>query len=149
MQCRTVHLALMCIYLAMITSSFSLPILIYFESRNMSSGVLVLSASFFFVGVLASSLDVGLPSVQTACGPVRGAFDQASGAVAFLGIPYAQPPVGQRRWQPPAPLDVKETSPDFAWLLGCCFFCVFYHHFQCLLSHWLGNTLSLAHTKVF
>ena len=41
------------------------------------------------------------PQVKTAAGIVEGKDD---GAVrAFLGIPYAAPPVGDLRWKPPAP----------------------------------------------
>jgi para-nitrobenzyl esterase len=39
------------------------------------------------------------PVVQTVEGPVRG-FEQ-NGVYQFLGIPYAAPPVGDLRWQPP------------------------------------------------
>src|SRR4051794_7956863 len=40
--------------------------------------------------------------IVTQSGPVRGALHATS--AAFLGIPYARPPVGGRRWWPPQPL---------------------------------------------
>jgi para-nitrobenzyl esterase len=39
------------------------------------------------------------PVVQTKEGPVQGFI--ASGVTKFLGIPYAEPPVGDLRWRPP------------------------------------------------
>jgi para-nitrobenzyl esterase len=41
--------------------------------------------------------------VQTEAGVVRG--KQSGAATAFLGIPYAKPPVGERRWRSPEPAD--------------------------------------------
>jgi para-nitrobenzyl esterase len=39
--------------------------------------------------------------VQIGAGTLRGT--QAGSAIAFRGIPYARPPIGQLRWQPPQP----------------------------------------------
>ena len=41
------------------------------------------------------------PLVETAQGKLEGFVDD--GVVAFLGVPYAAPPVGHLRWQPPQP----------------------------------------------
>ena len=52
------------------------------------------------------------PTVDAPAGAVRGSM-QGNVAV-FKGLPYAQPPVGGRRWQPPVPLarwkGVREAS---------------------------------------
>ena len=39
--------------------------------------------------------------VNTTYGPIRGAYN--NGARMFRGIPYAAPPIGDLRWQPPSP----------------------------------------------
>lgn len=53
-------------------------------------------------------------TLQTDKGPVAGAT--SDGVDRFQGIPYAAPPVGARRWQPPAPAEAwagtrPATSP--------------------------------------
>jgi len=50
-------------------------------------------------------------AVQTQFGPVRGS---GSDVVAFKGIPYAAPPVGELRWRPPEPparwTDIRDAT---------------------------------------
>jgi para-nitrobenzyl esterase len=51
------------------------------------------------VGLLTRASAQDAPIVTTSAGPVRGV---SQGEVEkFLGIPYAAPPVGELRWQPP------------------------------------------------
>jgi para-nitrobenzyl esterase len=50
----------------------------------------------------AIAAESGAPSVHTAQGPVQGFVH--NGVSTFLGIPYAAPPMGARRWQPPQPV---------------------------------------------
>jgi para-nitrobenzyl esterase len=56
---------------------------------------------------------------QTDRGLVRGAMDGES--LRWLGIPYAQPPVGALRWRPPADLTACWTDPRPAteWAPSC------------------------------
>jgi para-nitrobenzyl esterase len=50
------------------------------------------------------------PSVATEHGPVRGMA--TAGVLAFLGIPYAAPPVGELRFCPPAPPRARAEPRD-------------------------------------
>jgi para-nitrobenzyl esterase len=49
----------------------------------------------------ASTVSTSELVVQLAAGTLRGT--NAGSAIAFRGIPYARPPVGELRWQPPQP----------------------------------------------
>ena len=58
----------------------------------------------------ASSAAPGGPVVQTTSGPVVGAVED--GIEVFRGIPYAAPPVGARRWLPPAQVEAWTQARD-------------------------------------
>ena len=64
-------------------------------------------------GLLATTFAWGTPApspiVQTQEGPVRGLV--ADGVAAYKGIPYAAPPIGERRFQAPGP--VASWSPIY------------------------------------
>ena len=55
--------------------------------------------------------------VETKCGKIRG-YKSRNGVISFKGIPYAEPPIKEFRWQPPLPikewediLDAKDFGP--------------------------------------
>lgn len=53
-----------------------------------------------------ASISVGAqsdPTTKVSGGMIRGALTTGGGAV-FKGIPYAQPPTGDRRWREPGPV---------------------------------------------
>lgn len=51
------------------------------------------------------TVDHGGAVVEAPVGALRGEYaDAAQDVRVFRGVPYAQPPVGDRRWQPPAPV---------------------------------------------
>src|SRR5205807_6169840 len=58
-----------------------------------------LAASVLSTSAMAQDEREDGPVVQTAEGPVRGFVED--GVSRFLGIPYATPPTGALRWQPP------------------------------------------------
>jgi para-nitrobenzyl esterase len=56
------------------------------------------------------TLDAAVPVVTTSRGAVRGSV--TDGISRFAGIPYAAPPVGERRFRPPAPPEPWEGELD-------------------------------------
>ena len=51
------------------------------------------------------------PSVETGRGTVQG-LGYVDGSAAFLGIPYARPPTGERRWRAPEPAEPWSTPRE-------------------------------------
>src|SRR6185503_5186961 len=47
---------------------------------------------------------LGQDLIKTANGIVEGTLEKSSGTRSFKGIPFAAPPVGDLRWQPPQPV---------------------------------------------
>ena len=65
--------------------------------------MLVFFLGFLFGGMGAGTAAEKIPTgiVQLDSGPITGVVDDAIST--FRGIPYAMPPVGTLRWQPPQP----------------------------------------------
>jgi para-nitrobenzyl esterase len=74
--------------------------------------------TFFVIGILLTTALAASASgqnrVKTANGMVEGVSEKTSRIRAFKGIPFAAPPVGDLRWQPPQPVQdwqgVRQTN---------------------------------------
>jgi para-nitrobenzyl esterase len=70
------------------------------SSRSLAASILALS----FLTLAAHATHVVDPlQIKTDKGMVEGAFTNGQQVRAFKGIPFAAPPVGNLRWQPPQP----------------------------------------------
>ncbi len=60
------------------------------------------------------------PNVSVANGTIIGSWVGPFGSAAWLGIPFAQPPIDRLRWQPSQPLNASTvwTSPLLATSYG-------------------------------
>ena len=78
------------------------------------------SITVVLMTALLGSGAVAADRVKTANGVVEGAGRQSSGVRIFRGIPFAQPPVGDLRWQPPQPpKDWTGVRPAKAFSASC------------------------------
>lgn len=69
----------------------------------------LLTTAILFVTALSGDC-FAQPKVKTANGIVEGTVDKRTGVRTFKGVPFAAPPVGELRWQPPQPVkDWKGT----------------------------------------
>jgi para-nitrobenzyl esterase len=71
-------------------------------------GMITLTPRLLLLGVAALGGVLGAhriapPRVTIDTGTLEGAVDSTTGIMVFRGIPYAAPPVGPLRWQPPGP----------------------------------------------
>ena len=99
--------------------------------------VLVLAVT---MAVCAHAISV---NVRTTGGPVRGVRE--GGVVAFRGIPFAAPPIGELRWRPPqphAPWTIPRPAGEWgsqvseqAQRCWCLCVCVFVCVCVCVLSY--------------
>jgi acetylcholinesterase len=86
---------------------------------KISSSALIIFTIMLGLTLLAGLLQVSATSavrtlsIDTTSGKVQGAIDDSTPNVAhFLGIPFAEQPVGPRRWLPPAPKKKEKKTID-------------------------------------
>ena len=70
------------------------------RSESFFGGAIFAMAALGFAALPATAP----PTVKVSSGTLEGTyFGDSPKDVAFLGVPYAAPPVGELRWKPPVP----------------------------------------------
>ncbi len=75
--------------------------------KSLRSALVILSTIVVLSGgAVATGCGSDLEQVRLQSGPVTGAREDVQGRQiwSFKGIPYAAPPIGERRWKPPQPV---------------------------------------------
>jgi para-nitrobenzyl esterase len=75
--------------------------------------------SSFLIGLIGSVAVAQVPVAHTSAGDLSGV--QADTVTAFLGIPYAAPPVGPGRWRAPQPLAAWKGTRDATRFAASCY----------------------------
>lgn len=73
------------------------------KNKFQSAGILLIFAGLSFAAK---------PVVKISDGKLLGTYDSAAKIYAFKGIPYAAPPIGNLRWQPPQPEATWKGTKD-------------------------------------
>ena len=74
--------------------------------RSVLQKVLCIAACTAVSSVVAQTVEKPIPPIHTEGGQLAGKV-LASGVKAWLGVPYAKPPVDDLRWRPPQPFSWK------------------------------------------
>ena len=84
--------------------------------RVLLAGMLVASG---MLGLTGCGTEPGPPSVQLGDTVMTGVYE-TNGIAAFLGLPFAEPPVGERRWARPVPWQPNGQSIDASTFAPAC-----------------------------
>jgi len=73
-------------------------------SKALVCTLLVSTAFVFYSFITTNNSGKNADTIRVTGGLITGVRDAASGVVAFKGVPFAAPPVGQLRWKAPQPV---------------------------------------------
>ncbi|MDG1572678.1 carboxylesterase family protein [Robiginitalea sp. M366] len=72
---------------------------------NRFNRIAALMMFFAATGLLAQNPNAFPVQVMTGKGLIEGQYDTHTGIQTYFGVPFAKPPVGERRWKAPEPMD--------------------------------------------